>query len=400
MGSESFVGWTFAVALAERHEVWVLTRVDNEKAVLEAQKQGAISPNAKFVFHGSRRSIHPNAFIAQMQAWHQYNLWTRSSLATAKRLHEKTRFDLVHHVTFASWRAVSPLATLGIPFIWGPIGGGETVPLGFFPLLSPGGRSFETLRIISNQFSVLSASAKQTARRASHIFVSNADTERTVVRLRGTSEGVSRLCQIFFNERRLNRFGRLQSGKSYDGPLKLFGGGFLQAGKGIALALKALATLKQEGMEFEYVVAGWGPERPYLEKLSARLRLDDSVRIQDGFSGEDYPNQLAKTHIYLMPSLRDSASATLMEAMLAGCVPVVVKSGGPGEIVNEACGVLIEPKSPRYVIEEIVLAMHALNADRKCLAAMAEKATERIRRQFSASRYWETIESIYQEVAS
>jgi glycosyltransferase involved in cell wall biosynthesis len=397
-GSEPFVGWSAAVALAKQHDVWILTHVSGERVVAEAQQQGAISPGARFVFLGKRFDYHPNGFVSRMQTWHHYNAWNRSLLAAAKRLHAKTGFDLVHHVTYASWRASSSLDALGIPFIWGPIGGGESIQSSFFPLLSPGGRSFETARRVSNQLSMLSASARQTARRAAHIFVANMETERTVVRLRGTNNGVSRLCQISFTESHLNRFGRLQPRKLYDGPLKLFCGGTLEAGKGIPLALHALAKLKQDGIKFEYVVAGWGPERPYLEKLSARLGLNESVRFQDALTGENYPNQLAQTHVFLLPSLRDSAGATLMEAMLAGCVPVVVKAGGPGEIVNEACGVRISPKSPGYVIDEIVLAVRELNADRQRLAAMGEQASARIRDEFSVNHYLETIDSIYQKV--
>jgi glycosyltransferase involved in cell wall biosynthesis len=45
--------------------------------------------------------------------------------------------------------------------------------------------------------------------------------------------------------------------------------------------------------------------------------------------------ELRAAHIYLLPSLRDSAGITLAEAMLAGCVPVVADCAGPGEIVTE-----------------------------------------------------------------
>jgi hypothetical protein len=52
-----------------------------------------------------------------------YHLWQLVLAVRARRLHLRVRFDLAHHVTFVSDTLPSGLAFLGIPFVWGPIGG-------------------------------------------------------------------------------------------------------------------------------------------------------------------------------------------------------------------------------------------------------------------------------------
>ena len=60
-----------------------------------------------------------------------YLFWQRAVLREARRQHLRHNFDLVHHL---SWGAISapPLVwRLRIPFVWGPVGGGQIAPAAF-----------------------------------------------------------------------------------------------------------------------------------------------------------------------------------------------------------------------------------------------------------------------------
>ena len=101
-----------------------------------------------------------------------------------------------------------------------------------------------------------------------------------------------------------------------------------------------------------------------------------------------------------MPSLRDSASITLMQAMLAGCVPIVLDAGGPGEIVNEECGFKVQPLSPRYVVEQIRQIILCVDADRTILRRLSRAATMRISENYGVKAYLETVEKAYSAAIS
>jgi glycosyltransferase involved in cell wall biosynthesis len=161
------------------------------------------------------------------------------------------------------------------------------------------------------------------------------------------------------------------------------------------MAIRALFEVRTAGVPFEYVFGGNGPELGYLASLTKRLGLSGCIHFSDGFSGDAYVARLREAHIYLMPSLRDSASITLMQAMLAGCVPIVLDAGGPGEIVNEECGFKILPLSPRYVIEQIRKIIDSVHADRRILERLSRAATDRITQTYTVQNYLAAVESAY-----
>src|SRR5260370_6534840 len=183
----------------------------------------------------------------------------------------KIGFDLVHHVTYATWRVGSPLVCLGVPFVWGPIGGGEDMPLPFFPMLSAEGTAFEVFRKLSDLVSTFSRAVRRTARLSSPIFLANKETESRAVGLRGRKIGVSRLLPAFFSDESIAKFSADPETKSFAGTLRFFAGGMLEGRKGIALAIRAFSEVRATGVPFEYVFGGNGPERRFLVSLTERL---------------------------------------------------------------------------------------------------------------------------------
>jgi len=403
-GSEAYVGWSAVRALSRNHELWVIINKQGREGVQAAVTKGEVPASIHFIYHGRSQEEfdrtfltpwHPNRLVARLSNWLNYLEWNNGLLDLGRKLHAKIGFDLVHHITYATWRVGSPLVRLGLPFVWGPIGGGEYMPLPFVPILSAPGAAFEILRKVSDLVSTFSRNVRRTARFSSHIFVANKETESRADRLRGRKMGISRLLQVFFTEESIAKFSDDHETKSFEGTLRFFAGGMLEGRKGIALAIRALFEVRAAGVPFEYAFGGNGPERRYLASLAERLGLSSSIHFSDGFYGDAYVTRLRETHVYLMPSLRDTASITLMEAMLAGCVPIVLDTGGPGEIVNEECGFKILPLSPRYVIEQIRKIIVSIDADRRILKRLSRAATDRITQTYSIQNYLAAIENAY-----
>ena len=403
LGSEAYVGWSAVRALSRNHELWVIINDLSKEGAQAAVAKGEVPGNIHFIYHGRSREKfdktflspwHPNRLIARVGSWLNYLEWNNGLLELARKLHAQVGFDLIHHVTYATWRVGSPLVCLGVPFIWGPISGSENLLLPFISMLSPEGAAFELLRKASDVVSTFSPAVRRTARLSSHIFVANKETESRAVGLRCQKTGVSRLLQVFFRDETIAKFSADSETKSA-GTLRLFAGGMLEGRKGVGLAIRALSKVHADGVPFDYIFGGNGPERRYLVSLTKRLGLSGCIHFNDGFYGDAYVTRLRETHIYLMPSLRDGASITLMEAMLAGCVPIVLDAGGPGEIVNEECGFKIQPRSIKYVIEQIRKTIATIHADRTILRRLSQAATNRIRQSYSIHNYLGTVESAY-----
>ena len=124
-GAEPGVGWNIVRELSRDHELWVLTRADNQ-ASIEAY-DGEWAKKVHWCF------VDPPRWITRWKRGTRilrffYVMWQRAALIEARQLHEKVKFDLAHHLTFGTYLVPCLLGSLGVPLVVGPVGGGETSP--------------------------------------------------------------------------------------------------------------------------------------------------------------------------------------------------------------------------------------------------------------------------------
>lgn len=399
LGSENYFGWSAVKCLSRDHDMWVITHQTNRKSLEQAKAEGLVPDNLHFLF--ASHDYPPwsaNPMFARAQAWKRYLEFSRMVHAVAVEAHRKINFDLTHHVTYATWRVASPLWKLEAPFVFGPVGGYEQFPVRFGSILSPMAKLFETFRMLSNLTSRFSPSVRGCIRNSDHVLVANAETEGLVNRLRGNRGGVTRLSPAVFSTDKIRPFIEHSAGKALDGSLRLFAGGTIEGRKGIALALQALAGAKRKGVRFQFRLSGTGPERNHFVHLAAKLRLEKEVSFGEALRGAAYHRELGTSHVYLLPSFRESAGLTMMEAMLAGCVPVVANCGGPGHIVTETCGFRIPVTSLPRMVADLEEAIVTIDRRRDLITQYGTAASRRIVEHFSEDNYRRTVNSIYETV--
>ena len=307
--------------------------------------------------------------------------------------------DLIHQVTIASWRVGNPLAGQGVPFVWGPIGGGETLPFSFLGGFSPYSQAFEILRACSGELARRNGLVKKTARSSDYIFASNRETLEVVAAIRGNRAQMEVLPVGFFSPEKMGKFAEPSIRRDSPGaPVQIFSGGYVEARKGIGLALQALARLKQKGFSFQYENSGIGPEKPHLEQQIRGLHLQDCARFVGAYPGDAYDQKLRSTDIFLFPSLRDNCPATLLEAMGHGCVPVVADHAGPGEIVTPECGIKIPVTRPADFVDRLTEELAKLFQDAERRRRLGEAARLRVIENFSQERWVSRVGKAYTQV--
>jgi glycosyltransferase involved in cell wall biosynthesis len=398
LGSENFFGWAAVKCLAQDHPLWVITGSRNREDLGRAEREGLVPANVKFIYAGAHKPWHPHRQLARMQSWKEYIHFAKDSLAVARELHRVEKFDVVQHVTFSTWRVASPMWRLGIPFVFGPICGDEEFPFALFPILSPAGAAFELLRKIANVYSWYSPGVRRSLREAAHIFAITHEAEQLTKTLRSSAAGISQLSPGFYAADKVAAFARFLPGKKVDGVLRLYAAGNLGGQKCIALALQALARVKQRGVNFRYLLGAGGPEIPHLKKLTAKFGLTEEIIFGGTVSREEYQQELGRTHIYLLPSMRETVGLTMLEAMLAGCVPIVGDNGGPKLTVTEACGYKISVSNPNRMAEEIADIIVAIDRDRKIISEKGAQASARVATRFAEEHYRQTVNAVYRAV--
>jgi glycosyltransferase involved in cell wall biosynthesis len=398
-GSEAHVGWQAVSLLRHAHELWVLTSLWCKEAIEEAVSKESGWGNVHFIYVDEASGVrpsHPNRMIARIQSWTRYHSWCRLARGRAVSISKEVKLDLAHHVTYASWRMGSPLAGLGIPWIWGPIGGGERFPWRLLNILSPVAAGFEILRAVSTRFSMLSPSVRRAIRDAALILPNNPETEDLLSRLGASPFKMKRLVQSFLPEEKIRRLAPLSKLDPQScGMLRIVAGGNLEGRKGVAIALRALALLKKKKIPFRYRYLGKGPEASYLRRLTEKLGLSSEVEFCDSLRGDDYIRALQESHIYLLPSLREGVPLTQMEAMAAGCVPVVADCGGAGPMSRAAEQSSVRPASNKQMTSDIAKIITDFWSDIDGWKCASPICIEAINRDYSADHYAIQIQEIY-----
>ncbi len=128
-------------------------------------------------------------------------------------------------------------------------------------------------------------------------------------------------------------------------PVKLMTVARLDPGKGIEFALEALARLRGEGLEWQYLVIGEGKHRPSLESKVKELDIEDRVRMPGTASEDEVLAEWQSASIGVLSSKGtfEAAPVSVMEGMSIGVPFVVSRIGGtPWMIKHGETGFLVE----------------------------------------------------------
>ncbi len=354
-GSEPAVGWNWAVHLARLgHEVWVVTRSNNREAIELFLSSSEDLPWKKSL-HFLYTDLPP-----WLKRWKKgsrgihcyYFLWQWTAFRSARKVHRVERFDAVHHVTFASIHQPSFMGLLGIPFLFGPVGGGEAAPYRLrrgYPLQ---GWLRDFLRDLLNLSGRFDPWMHLTFATASKIFVTSEQSRRCIHRF---YQGKTRVRLAIGIE----KFEPPKPLPFEPSEFKILFVGQLLYLKGLHFLLEAFALAKKAQPSLRLTIAGNGPQENWCRRRAEELGLGPSIEWHDWMPREDLLKLYAEHHLFLFPSLHDSGGFVVLEALANGIPVVCLDIGGPGLIVDPTCGrvVVTKEKNEREVSQSLSLAL-------------------------------------------
>jgi glycosyltransferase involved in cell wall biosynthesis len=383
-GSEPGVGWNAVLQISRWHEVWVITRANNRTPIEKSLAKEPL-PNVHWFYFDlprwarfwkkRRRGVHL-----------YYYLWQIGAYSVARKLHRRVAFNLVHHATFVNYWMPSFLVLLPIPFIWGPVGGGESAPRSFWRSFSLRGKAYELLRDLVRFLAEFDPFARL------------ATTPQTEKRLRalGCRNVVIHPAIGLVSEeiRTLRAFPLRQSD-----PFRLFSIGDLLHLKGFDLGLRAFAHFQARFPATEYWIIGDGPERNRLKKLAHDLGLTSKVRFWGMIPRSDVLGKLADCDVLVNPSLHDSGGWVCLEAMAAGRPVVCLDLGGPALQVTEDTGIKVPAISPEQVVSDLAAAFYKLASDPELRARLGRGARKRVEEHFNWEKKGLFMTKLYESLS-
>ncbi len=347
--------------------------------------------NVQFIFVGRDHNYHRNQSVARMLNWHYYRKWLNECSTAVKKYHENDKFDLIHHVVYSTWRMGSPFYKIGVPTIWGPIGGAGKVPFSVYGTLSLEAKVVEALRSVISKVYTFTQAFRRSLNRNTVVLASNRETQIFLSKFSGKQTRIVFPTYFESTEQKLE-----STPPSESSPLKCFYGGGIIGSKGITLSLAAIAKAVASGTDVVFKIAGTGPEVAFLENMTKKHGIESRVTILPILKGDDYQMALSECDVFLFPSFRENIGMTMVEAMLHQAAPIVLDTSAPGEIVTADCGWKIPLESPHLMVNKIADALMEAHADRSALRKKGHAARERILRSYSKMRYVDEINTTYE----
>lgn len=388
-GSEPEVGWQWALQMARFHDVTVLTRANNRAAIeQELARLRDKQPLPRFVYHDR------GAFLMNLKRRAKaiklyYLLWQKSAREVIALLHQADQYDLMHHITFAGFRYPVAIWGHGVPCIWGPIGGIESIPRSLLPWHHPKSLLVELGRNANNllqatPFHVLPKRARVTTM----ILASTPEMQRT-------------FANLGFDAEIMPTIGLQTSMLPYEphqctpGPLKLLFVGNIITLKGIDLAL---AALRDSGTNATFTLVGAGNYLPAARRQVARFGLKDRVIFKDRLPREEVLKLYREYDVFLFPSLHDTGGYAVIEAMFSELPVICLECGGPAVAVNAGCGQKVPLGSRDTVVAGLAGAIRWYDQNRSALPKHGQAARKRVLDDYDWERKGVSMDERYQKV--
>lgn len=154
----------------------------------------------------------------------------------------------------------------------------------------------------------------------------------------------------------------------------LFSGRLVEL-KGIRQLLDSWAALSPRiRASSRLVIAGEGPLKEELESLCQRAALPE-VEILGNVPYEEMKKWFMRADLFVLPTLQDLFSLTVLEAMAAGCPVITTPFNGARELIEEGkTGWIVDPTGPGLLTRALEMALSG-EVD---LTAMGRAARERV----------------------
>ena len=173
--------------------------------------------------------------------------------------------------------------------------------------------------------------------------------------------------------------------------------GRLTEAKGLSEIVETTRLLRQQGFKFKFVAYGTGQDQnEFIRRMTSVLGED--FHYGGIVSGAEKIKALSAADIFLMPSRFEGLSLALLEAMAAGCVPVVSARGSIPSVVEDGRnGFLVDPGDITQIVGRLKF---LLSEGETGWNEYRRNARETVRNEFDLKNYVVKLKDIYSGIVA
>lgn len=388
-GSEDGMGWNFILQIAKRNKVIAITRENNKKNIDKYMAENPSSEYDKISF-----LYYDLPYILRFwkgkgkSAMMYYFVW--QLFLPIFIVIKKVRFDISHNVNFHNDWTFSLLWILKKPMVWGPVGHHPKIPKQYI-LPVYGLKAYlqdRAIWLMKQLFWNVEPLLWLTKKNANHIFCMNSSSQQVLNLKRQFSilPSVASEKRNSVNEK-ATTFKVLSIGRFV--PLK----GFDVTISSFAKFYHALSS--QDQQRCELTIVGKGPEEKRLRKMIKELKIEKATTMITWVERSALTKIYNESDVFLFPS-HEGAGMVVSEALSYGLPVLCFDNCGPGEFIDEECGIKVKYTSYDESVQ--AFSQHLEVLYKKDLQKMNDAAIKRHHSYFDWDLRSVQLDAVYQKL--
>lgn len=138
------------------------------------------------------------------------------------------------------------------------------------------------------------------------------------------------------------------------GRFRMFTLSRLSSEKGAWDLIQALKLISDKGLDFQLLWGGEGKLKKQLKSLIENYGLQDKVILLGGLAPNETLTYYQDCDCFVLASRLETFSVVLIEALSFGKPVIATNCGGPRDIVNDLCGILVPKQNPVLMAKAIM----------------------------------------------
>lgn len=351
-GSEYSVAWNYINEMSKDNNLVVLYgAAGNHMGDFEEIESWLLTNsilNVRFV------PVYPNAFTLKLNYLNRkgilpyvfylaYNFWHRQVYKTAKQLIENEHFDLIHFLNPIGYREPGHLWKLGLPYIWGPIGGVPNRPKQLFKDLTFKNRILFTVRNWANSIQFKYNKRLKKALDSTDLLLTATTENQFLIQKEYKIESIYLPENAIIESKAIPRVINIKEGDICN----IAWIGSIDSRKSLNFLIEALGKVQIGNWHLHII--GEGSLKQSMQQLAVKMLISNKITWYGHIQRSEVFEILSSTHLHIITSLGEGNPTTIWEAMDRGIPTLSLDHCGMKDVICERCGVKINVGSVQQV---------------------------------------------------
>lgn len=347
MGSEPGVGWHWIMEMSKYFELWVLVHKEPVDDIEKYVKEHGIDKKIHFIYYDipGNSLFFKNGKFRWVRTY--YMIWTALANRIVKRTMQENGIKIFHNLTFGN--AIWPVSKFGQKqfFIWGPIGGIETIPADYSCHYNTKSRIIEWVRRTMAKTLRWNLGFNRRCKNAD-LMLCKTEAMRMAIPEKYRHKAV-----LFTDVAVEPQTSTPQMGKAENKVLQYISVGRLDAWRGFDILIESFCEALQVYPNMKLSILGDGADRKRLESIIENNQLNNSVFLLGNVSIAEYNRIISTCDVVVNSCLKEGAVTVSFDSMRYGKPLICVDSGGFTRYFSNEYAIVLPQQSRRKLIQSM-----------------------------------------------